>query len=368
VALYVCGVGTMLLRLLLSSFGVLRYQRLARRIPDVACQDVLSRLARQIQLSVVPVIAICSRVAMPVVCGVFYSVILVPPSVASGLTTEQLEAVLLHELIHIRRRDALALWLQRLTEALFFFHPAVWWMSRSISRERELCCDDAVLRAGVSPETYAVSLLRLLELRSDTAATQTAVMVAADGAQPSEVRRRIARVLGVPDPPAAGAFRLTAALFLCVAICPTAAMVFASDESPADETSEPESTGQSFEPTADLATIPDVFGVVHDAARKPVVGAKVFLRPHRMGYTTRETPRDVPILGRQEFEPLPNPFTTMFEGIPGLFIRPAQKRPTNTPLTRMHNLNLTRIQILPTSKSRHNTPPVKESNATRKHK
>ncbi len=109
VALYVCGVGTMLLRLLLSSFGVLRYQRLARRIPDVACQDVLSRLARQIQLSVVPVIAICSRVAMPVVCGVFHSVILVPQSVASGLTTEQFEAVLLHELIHIRRRDALAL-------------------------------------------------------------------------------------------------------------------------------------------------------------------------------------------------------------------------------------------------------------------
>ena len=71
--------------------------------------------------------------------------------------------------------------------------------------------------------------------------------------------------------------------------------------------------------------------------------------------------------GRQEFELLPNPFTTMFEGFPGLFIRPAQKGPTNTPLTRMHNLNLTRIQVLTTSKYRRNTPSVTESNSTTKH-
>ena len=69
---------------------------------------------------------------------------------ALGITPQQLEALLAHELAHIRRHDYLVNVLQMLAETLFFYHPAVWWVSRRIRIERELCCDDIAVRRAAT--------------------------------------------------------------------------------------------------------------------------------------------------------------------------------------------------------------------------
>ncbi|MBN2350509.1 MAG: pentapeptide repeat-containing protein, partial [Bacteroidales bacterium] len=84
-------------------------------------------------------------VKVPVVIGYFKPVVLVPLSAFTGLTTQQMESVLVHELAHIIRRDYLINLIQSLAEILFFYHPAVWWISKTIKEEREHCCDDIAL-------------------------------------------------------------------------------------------------------------------------------------------------------------------------------------------------------------------------------
>src|SRR4029079_1809460 len=81
----------------------------------------------------------------PVVVGFFRPTILLPLCVATGLPESQLELILAHELAHIRRHDYVVNLLQTLVETLFFYHPAVWWLSRQIRNERENCCDDIVM-------------------------------------------------------------------------------------------------------------------------------------------------------------------------------------------------------------------------------
>src|ERR687891_1536007 len=83
----------------------------------------------------------------------------------SGLSAQQLEAILAHELAHIRRHDYLVNLLQTLVETLLFYHPAVWWLSRRIRLEREHCCDDLAVSLCGDPYTYASALADLEQLR-----------------------------------------------------------------------------------------------------------------------------------------------------------------------------------------------------------
>ena len=106
--------------------------------------------AKRIGLHAVPVIAWCERVSVPVVVGIIKPMILVPSGLLTGLNESQLKAILAHEFAHIRRLDPLVNVMQRVIESALFFHPAVWYASHVVSREREICCDDMVLRAGNS--------------------------------------------------------------------------------------------------------------------------------------------------------------------------------------------------------------------------
>ena len=91
-------------------------------------------------------------VDVPSVIGTIRPVVLLPVAALTNLTPDQIEALLAHELAHIRRRDYAMNLAQTVAEALLFFHPAVWWMSARIREEREHCCDDVaverVCRAG----------------------------------------------------------------------------------------------------------------------------------------------------------------------------------------------------------------------------
>jgi bla regulator protein blaR1 len=110
-----------------------------------------------------------SKVDIPMVVGFIKPVILLPVGMLSSLTTDQVEAIILHELYHIRRSDHNINALQCLLEILFFYHPACWLISRQLRREREKCVDEWVVEQTNKPLIYAEALINLEEKRSHTA-------------------------------------------------------------------------------------------------------------------------------------------------------------------------------------------------------
>ena len=106
---------------------------------------------------------------MPTVIGWLRPVVLLPVSCLTGLSPEQIEAVLCHELAHVRRHDYLVSVVQSVIETLLFYHPAVWWVSKQIRRERECCCDElAVERRAATcwPTRARCRISKRIALRS----------------------------------------------------------------------------------------------------------------------------------------------------------------------------------------------------------
>ena len=102
----------------------------------------------------------------PVLIGIVRPVILLPASLLSGLTPEEVEAILAHELAHIRRHDYLANLVQMIIETLLFYHPCLWWVSNALREDREYICDDfAVHRAGTNSLVYVKTLTHLEQFR-----------------------------------------------------------------------------------------------------------------------------------------------------------------------------------------------------------
>ena len=130
----------------------------------------LDQLARRVmnRLEISQPVRLLESVLMevPAVVGWLRPVILIPVSAVTGLTPHQLELLLTHELAHVRRHDYLVNLLQSVAEILFFYHPAVWWVSRRIRQERENCCDDLAAALSGDPRTYAHTLLALEQLRA----------------------------------------------------------------------------------------------------------------------------------------------------------------------------------------------------------
>ena len=195
---YAAGVILMFLRLFSALYGGRRLRAVARPITEDPIAGFVSRHGHRLKKRFTPIVAFCERITIPVVVGVVKPALLLPATIATQLTADQLEAVLLHELAHIRRYDHLFLLVQRSIEAVLFFHPAVWLVSRIVSRERENCCDDFVLRHGSKPACYAESLVRLSELRHGAPGGSQepagALAVADEGR--SQLRRRVMRILG----------------------------------------------------------------------------------------------------------------------------------------------------------------------------
>ena len=100
----------------------------------------------------------------PGVFGVFRPVLYLPPGIAGHLDDAQLKAIVAHEQCHIRRRDNLTAALHMLVEAVFWFHPLVWWIGTRLVDERERACDEEVVQSGSDPEIYAESILKICKL------------------------------------------------------------------------------------------------------------------------------------------------------------------------------------------------------------
>jgi GWxTD domain-containing protein len=184
------------------------------RAPDL-WQQRLDQLGARLRLSR-PVSLLESCLAdVPVVIGYLRPVILMPVGLLAGLPAGQLEAILLHELAHIRRYDYLVNLLQTFVEGLLFYHPAVWWISGVIRAERENCCDDLVVATTGDGHDYAVALAALEQNRWSM---REAALAATGG----DLVKRIRRLLYQPESPraaltpvvAAGILTITAAMAL----------------------------------------------------------------------------------------------------------------------------------------------------------
>ena len=104
------------------------------------------------------------KARVPMVIGHIKPVILLPAGMLTGLSPAQIEAILLHELSHIKRHDYLINILQSVVEILFFYNPATWWLSNMIRKEREHSCDDVALTRGVNKIEFAKALAKMQEL------------------------------------------------------------------------------------------------------------------------------------------------------------------------------------------------------------
>jgi beta-lactamase regulating signal transducer with metallopeptidase domain len=100
----------------------------------------------------------------PGVFGILQPILLLPTSINDHLTAAQLEGVVSHELCHVRRRDNLTSIIHMAVEAVFWFHPLVWWLGARLMDERERACDEEVLRKGHDPQSYAEGILKICEL------------------------------------------------------------------------------------------------------------------------------------------------------------------------------------------------------------
>jgi TonB family protein len=168
-ALPVWSLGVLLfsLRLVWASRQISALRRQAKPAEEAVLAIVFG-IKDRMQLAR-PVRVLISAVAdCPSVIGWIRPAILLPAATVLGLTPQQFEAVLAHELAHILRYDYLVNMLQTIVETLLFYHPAVWWASARIRQERELCCDDLAVDSCGDALCYARALTRLERLRATT--------------------------------------------------------------------------------------------------------------------------------------------------------------------------------------------------------
>ena len=125
----------------------------------------------------------------PGIFGIFRPVLLLPEGITDHLTREHLEAILVHELCHVRRRDNLAAAIHMAVEAIFWFYPLVWWIGSRLVDERERACDEEVLRLGNEPEVYAESILKICQFYLESP------LACISGITGSDLKKRIVRIM-----------------------------------------------------------------------------------------------------------------------------------------------------------------------------
>ena len=217
------GAALLSIRLLLSWFQVVRITRLGLKPVDQDIQRLFDVLCERLGLRCVVGVFESTLVAVPATVGWLKPVVLLPATAITGLTREQLVAVLAHELAHVRRYDYVVNLCQGVIETLLFYHPAIWLLSRYIRRERENCCDDVAIGLTGEPVDYARALTQLAEFPP--------VPKLATAANGGELKARVRRLLGRPSaagsnpPRTAGLVCLIALVLVSVAITTSAAPI-----------------------------------------------------------------------------------------------------------------------------------------------
>jgi len=189
VAIWLIGVMMLWIRLIGGCIVAARMRSIRVCPPPLEWQGALESLIVRLRVSVPVRLLVSGFVQAPVVVGWLKPAVLLPAAAIAGIPPEHIQALLAHELAHIRRHDYLVNVLQRVAETLLFYHPAVWWLSSQISAEREACCDDAAVALTGDRLTYVCALAGLESRRSE----HLTLSLAANG---GSLKDRISRLLG----------------------------------------------------------------------------------------------------------------------------------------------------------------------------
>jgi beta-lactamase regulating signal transducer with metallopeptidase domain len=244
VALWAAGVVLLSARFLAGFTLTLRLRNGLERLGEVE-ERLLASLKERLGVHRALTAGSSTHVDVPTVVGWLKPVLLVPASAVSGLTAAQLEALLAHELAHVRRHDALVNFLQTAVETLLFYHPAVWWVSRRIRVERENCCDDVAVGAIGDSVGYARALVALEELRRGPS-----LVLAANG---GSLAGRVRRLLVAPARRSASAAAACAAALLLAALAARGAL----DTTPSGFSVSKAAPAKTARPRPNVAVAPD---------------------------------------------------------------------------------------------------------------
>ncbi|PQJ34604.1 hypothetical protein BSZ35_08325 [Salinibacter sp. 10B] len=227
------GVVVYAIRLAGGAWRVRRLRRTSTPAPS-KWQDRLRRLADEMGVSGPVALRQSVRIDSPMVVGWGRPAVLVPAGILTGFPPNQVEALLRHELAHVRRHDVLVGRLQAVVEVLLFFHPATWWISKQVRRTREACCDALAVDTGAKRTVYANALTTLAE-QAVGGTSPAWTPAASDGS----LLGRIQRVLAPSEAPSTHVQRLSmgAAILLLTGL-PLGLAACASQQSTADTESD----------------------------------------------------------------------------------------------------------------------------------
>ncbi|MEM7513780.1 MAG: M56 family metallopeptidase, partial [Bacteroidota bacterium] len=189
------GVLIMSMYTLLGFFYLYRLKTRDVMLPDAKWKAVFEEMTAKMGVFKNVQFLLTEKLQEPVTFYLLKPVVLVPLSLCTGMNPKQVEVLVLHELAHIRRNDFFVNLIQSVIEILFFFHPAVWWISGKIREEREHGCDDMVLKVQKDPMVYAEALTKL----KITFRPQKTRLAMAAKSKTSAFSQRIFRLFGQYD-------------------------------------------------------------------------------------------------------------------------------------------------------------------------
>ena len=237
---WVVGVGMAMARL---ATGLWRLRQLRRSCTPVVAADLDPVVRKTVEAigasksasksaSKPVTVATSECVRVPAAIGFWKRTIVLPAWALRELPPEDLNVILLHEFAHLRRGDDWTNLIQKIVRALFFFHPAVWWIENRLSVEREMACDDAVLAETANPHGYATCLVSLLE-KSLAHRGWSMAQAAVDRAR--EASLRLAQILDTKRPVATRVWKpalgmVAAFSVVCLALLPHEPRFIAFDQ------------------------------------------------------------------------------------------------------------------------------------------
>lgn len=201
VAVWLFGVCCLVVRLAIGCRRIRQLQRACRKAAPSRWNTACARIAARLHIARTIHVVDSDTVETPLVIGWLTPVIVLPAAALCGLAPTQIEAILAHELAHIRRHDFVVNVLQTIAETLFFYHPAVWWVSARVRIEREHCCDDVAVGVCGDPSGYAEALAAIEQWRADD---RTLALAAGGGSLVERVRRLLGVEAGGRTPAATG--------------------------------------------------------------------------------------------------------------------------------------------------------------------
>lgn len=190
---WLVGIGFLFLRFLGSWAYLQRLYLTSRMVRDKTWTTRFGLLLARLNVGQSIELRETARIVSPMVVGVLRPVVLMPIGLLSGISPQQFEAIVAHELAHIRRHDYLINLVQSIVEVVYFFNPVLWWLSSRIRTEREHCCDDLAMTVCTDRMSLAQALMRVAEFR------QESMLAMAFAGKKPLLLQRIKRVMGIAE-------------------------------------------------------------------------------------------------------------------------------------------------------------------------